>query len=178
MINRLIRTGVLLGCLAATRLWADAPASFKVSDFTFTRPLNWEWVPTSSSMRKAQLKVTDAKSKASAEVVFFYFGPGQGGDAAANVERWLNQFEEPRDKINAKTETVTVGKHKVTFVQGEGTYRSGMPGMAQTPMAGYGLAGAIIEDSQGNVFVRMTGPKDVVKASLADFKKMVESGLK
>lgn len=178
MTRQSIKTCVFVSLLAAAPLFAAAPATFKVSGFAFTRPATWEWVQTSSSMRKAQLKVTDAKSNAGAEVIFFYFGPGQGGDVQANVDRWLGQFDEPRDKINARTETVTVGKHKVTYVEAEGTYHSGMPGMTQASLPGYGLAGAIIEDQAGNVFVRMTGPKDLVKASLAEFKKMVESGLK
>ena len=75
-------------------------------------------------------------------------------------------------------EDVTVGNHKVTYVQAEGTYKSGMPGGPQTPMPDYALAGAIIEASEGSVFVRMTGPKTLAKASLADFKKMVEGALK
>jgi len=129
-------------------------------------------------MRKAQLKVTDSKSKASADVIFFYFGPGNGGGTKANVERWYGQFKEPRDKINPRSEEVTIGKHKVTYVQAEGTYMSGMPGGPQTPMPGFALAGAIVEAEQGSVFVRMTGPKELVNVSLAEFKKMVESGLK
>ena len=157
---------------------AEAPATFKVSEFTFKRPADWEWVEQTSQMRKAQLKVTDSKSKATADVIFFYFGPGNGGGTKANVERWYSQFQEPRDKINPRSDETTIGKHKVTYVQAEGTYLSGMPGGPQTPMPGFALAGAIIEAEQGSVFVRMTGPKDLVNASLAEFKKMVESGLK
>jgi hypothetical protein len=157
---------------------AEGPAKFKVSEFTFTRPGEWEWVPTSSAMRKAQLKITDAKSKGAGEIIFFHFGQGDGGGTKANVERWYGQFKEPRDQIKPRSEEVTVGKHKVTYVEAEGTYLSGMPGAAQTPMSGYALAGAIIEADQGNVFIRMTGPKDLVKNSLPEFKKMVESALK
>lgn len=164
--------------LSAFSLRAEAPAAFKVSEFTFTRPTKWEWMETTSAMRKAQLKVVDAKSKDSADVIFFHFGQGDGGGTKANVERWFGQFKEPRDQIKAKSEEVTVGKHKVTYVEGEGTYMSGMPGGAQTPMSGYALAGAIIESAQGSVFVRMSGPKDLVKASIPEFKKMVESALK
>jgi hypothetical protein len=169
----------LLGAtLCTTVRGAEAPATFKVSEFTFTRPAKWEWVATTSAMRKAQLKIPDANSKASADVIFFHFGQGDGGGTKANVERWYGQFKEPRDQIKPKSEEVTVGKHKVTYVEAEGTYMSGMPGAAQTPMSGYALAGAIIEAEQGNVFIRMTGPKSLVKDSLADFKKMVESALK
>ena len=159
-------------------LLADPPATFRVSEFTFSRPAAWEWVEAASPMRKAQLKVPDPQSKESAEVVFFHFGPGDGGGTKANVERWFSQFQESRDQINARSEEVAVGKHKVTHVQAEGTYLSGMPGAAQTPMPDYALAGAIVEADQGSVFIRMTGPKELVKASLPAFKKMVESALK
>jgi len=80
--------------------------------------------------------------------------------------------------LNSKIEETTVGSTKITYAQAEGTYNSGMPGGQLTPMTDYALTGAIIESDEGNVFVRMTGPKALVKASVADFKKMVESGLK
>ena len=157
---------------------ADAPATFKVSEFTFSRPANWEWVESASPMRKAELKVVDEKTKAKAEVVFYHFGQGGAGGTQANVDRWLGQFVEPRDKINAKTEESAVGKHKVTYVSAEGTYKSGMPGGPQTPMPNYALLGAIIEASDGSVFIKMTGPKELTKTATADFKKMLESALK
>jgi hypothetical protein len=171
------RIGTLGTLFFAVQLFAEAPATFKVSEFTFKRPAAWEWVEVTSQMRKAQLKVVDPKIKGSGDVIFFHFGPGNGGGTKPNIERWYSQFQEPRDKINARSEETTIGKHKVTYVQAEGTYMSGMPGGPQTPMAGAALAGAIIEAEQGNIFIRMTGPKELVTASLADFKKMVESGL-
>ena len=154
---------------------AEAPATFKVGEFSFQRPAKWEWVKP-SSMRAAELKVNDAKGKA--EVVFFNFGGGQGGGTKANIDRWLSKFQEPRDKINAKTEETTLGKRKVTYVHGQGTYLSGIPGEAPTPLKDHALLGAIIESDQGNVFVRMTGPIEVVKGAEGDFKKMIESGVK
>lgn len=157
---------------------AEAPKTFKVGEFTFSRPPGWEWVEPTSSMRKAQLKVPDAARKQSAEVIFFYFGEGNGGGTKANVDRWLGQFQEPKDKINSKVEEVTVGKRRVTYVQAEGTYMSGMPGGAKTAEPGSMLMGAIIESEQGNVFIRLTGPVTVAKASKDDFRKMVEGALK
>ena len=169
---------VLAWALSTGQLLAQAGATFKVSDFTFTKPAKWESVEVTSQMRKAQLKITDPQGKGTADVIFFHFGPGDGGGTKANVDRWFGQFKEPRDQIKAKTEEVTVAGHKVTYVQAEGTYLSGMPGGPQAPMTGYALAGAIIEAAQGSVFIRMTGPQALVKDSLADFKKMVESALK
>jgi len=157
---------------------ADAPATFKVSEFTFKRPDKWEWVEVTSAMRKAQLKVISADKKENAEVIFFHFGQGGGGDVKANVDRWLGQFQEPKDKLKSKVEEVTIGKRKLTYVQAEGTYRSGMPGGPTTPQPNSSLLGTIIESDAGNVFVRMTGPNALVKASTDEFKKMVEGAVK
>ncbi|MBL9127185.1 MAG: hypothetical protein JNL97_06045 [Verrucomicrobiales bacterium] len=50
-----------------------------------------------------------------------------------------------------------------------------MPGGPQTPKPGFALLGAIVEDPAGSVFVRFTGPKALVDAGTAEFKKMVAS---
>jgi hypothetical protein len=174
-LNFFCVTSLILGSNASA---ADAPKTFKVGEFTFTRPPAWEWVEATSSMRKAQLKVSDASKKQSAEVIFFYFGEGSGGGTKANVDRWLGQFQEPKDKINSKVEEVTVGKRKGTYVQAEGTYMSGMPGGPKTAQPDSMLMGAIIESDQGNVFIRLTGPATLAKASKDDFRKMVEGAMK
>jgi len=169
---------LLLGVGVFDLCAADGPATFKVSEFNFQRPSQWEWVEVNSAMRKAQLKVVGAGAKEAAEVVFYYFGAGSGGGTDANVARWLGQFEEPKEKTHAQVDPVTVGQTKVTYVKAEGTYRSGMPGGPVTPMANYALVGAVIEGAEGSVFVKMTGPAAVAKAAQADFRKMVESALK
>lgn len=176
------RFQILLLCIAAFSVdfcaRAGDAATFKVGDITFTRPDKWESVPA-SGMRAAQLEVTDADGKTSADVVFFQFGPGGAGGTKANVDRWLGQFVEPRDQIKSKVEDVTVGKTKVTYVSAEGTYKSGMPGGPTSAMPDYALMGAMVGNEGDNViFIKMTGPKGLVKSATADFKKMVESGLK
>lgn len=179
MLNKHIAAGFLSLALAVTSsLAADAPASFKVGEVQFKRPAKWSWIESTSPMRKAQLKVASADGKDSAEVVFFHFGEGNGGGTTANVERWLGQFQEPRDKIQSKVSETSVGSHKITYVQAQGTYLSGMPGGPKTPLPGTMLRGAIIENEGGNVFIRMTGPVAHVTALEGDFRGMVESGLK
>jgi len=176
---KLLRS-VLLCCSA---LWLTAtvhaagPETFKVSEFTFNRPGSWDWVEVQSQMRKAQLKLTAKDAKEPGEVIFYFFGPQSGG-TKANVERWFGQFQEGRDKINAKTTEKKFAKAMVTYVSAEGTYKSGMPGAVPTPKPGFALLGAIVEGSEGSVFVRMTGPAALVKGARPDFEKMIESGLK
>jgi hypothetical protein len=176
--NTLLAFAVSTFASAWFALAAEAPATFQVSEFTFKRPPAWEWIETTSAMRKAQLKVLSADKKESAEVVFYYFGRGGGGGTQANVDRWLGQFQEPREQIKAKVEEVTVNKRKVTYVQAEGTYLSGMPGGPKTPQPDSMLLGAVLESESGNVFVKMTGPAALAKASTTEFKQMVEGALK
>jgi hypothetical protein len=152
---------------------AEAPASFKVGEFTFSRPTGWEWLEPAPPMRKAHLKA--AKAGQEAEVIFFFFGAGGGGGTQANIDRWLGQFKEPRAELKSKTEQGTAGGRKVTYVQAEGTYMSGMPGGTRTAQPNSMLLGAILESDAGNVFVRMTGPAKLVTDSQPDFRKMIDS---
>jgi hypothetical protein len=173
---------VSLALLAAASLAsvvqaAEGPATFKAGEFTFQRPANWRWVETTSSMRKAQLAIADADRQETAEVIFFHFGEGNGGGTEANIERWLRQFREPKDHLQSKVEEVTVNKRKVTYLEAQGTYMSGMPGGPTTPRPNSMLLGAILESDQGNVFIRLTGPVKLAQASKQEFRKMVESGL-
>src|ERR1043166_8393829 len=127
-------------------------------------------------MRKAQMKINGKDNQPGAEVVFFYFGEGGGGGTQANIDRWLGQFQEPKEKLHPKVEETTIKKHKVTFVQVEGTYMSGMPGASRSPQPNSMLFGAILESDQGNVFIKLTGPAKLVRDSQETFKKMVVSG--
>lgn len=178
-MNSTLLFGGLLSLLsiASSVFGAEAPKSFKVGEFNFARPTDWQWVETTSMMRKAQLKVVGENDKTTAEVVFFYFGEGGGGGTQANIDRWLAQFEEPKEKLNSRVEPATVGGRKLTYVQAEGTYLSGMPGGPKTPQPNTMLLGAILESEQGNVFVRLTGPVALARSSQGAFRKMVESGL-
>src|SRR4029077_9158791 len=116
------------------------------------------------------------KGSEKAEVSFFQFDAGQGSNAAANVTRWFSKFSAGDEK--RKTETVQSGSIKITFATTEGTFSSGMPGGPTTPMSGYALCGAILEGPNGTVFVKMTGPESLVKASGDAFKKMISEAAK
>ena len=143
-----------LGLFAMTVLQIRAadPVEFAVGEFTFDRPEGWGWVVPGSPMRKAQLATPDE-----GEVTFFFFGPGQGGSVEQNIQRWVNQFEGGAASSQAMRREETFGETKVTFVTAAGTFQSGMPGGPTTPLADYGLHGAILESEGGDVFVKMTG---------------------
>jgi hypothetical protein len=155
---------------------AENQKKFEVSEFTFKAPKGWETVESTSSMRAAELKVSKGEDKA--EVIFFYFGSGGAGGTQANIERWFRQFQEPKDQLNPKIEETSVGNTKVAYVHAEGTYLSGLPSGPKTALKDHRLLGAIVEGNRGHVFIRMTGPTELVKESTEAFKGMVEGALK
>jgi hypothetical protein len=148
---------------------AAGPVEFTVGSFTFARPESWEWMTPTSPMRKAQLSVPGKAEGPAAEVTFFHFGAGQGGSVQANVDRWFKQFSD--GYTDSKTEHA--GNTTITFVKAEGTFASGMPGGPTTAMKDYAMRGAILESSSGDVYVKMIGPKDVVKGAAPALEKMV-----
>ena len=177
--NRKMKKSLALVVLLLLAVVANSAEPIKVGTFSFALPDGWKSVPPTSSMRKAQLEITKGSEKA--EVSFFQFDAGQGGNAADNVTRWFSQFSGGDEK--RKTETVQSGSIKITFATTDGTFSSGMPGGPTTPMSGHALCGAILEGPNGTVFVKMTGPEALVKASTDAFKKMIleaakESGTK
>ena len=149
-----------------------APAQkFTVAGKQFSAPASWKKVQPASNMRKAQF------STGGTEIVFFYFGGGQGGGTQANVNRWIGQFENPRD-IESTSATAGKNKTKITTVSAKGTYLSGPPFGQKVPKAGFALRGAIIELPDGPVFIKMTGPAKEVSAAAAAFDKMARSAFK
>jgi len=162
--------GIVITALVASALPVcaePAPETFPVGGLTFKRPSDWAWVPLQSSMRKAQLAVPGAESGKTADITFFHFGPSGGGDLDSNVQRWLRQFQSAPG--SEKVESKTIAGRKTTLVTTVGTFSSGMPGQPAAPMENYALLGAIIEDAEGSVFVKMTGPKETVSAATAKF---------
>jgi hypothetical protein len=140
-----------------------------VAGLTMTPPENWIAEKPDSAMRAAQFKLRGEAGDASA--VIFYFGTGQGGDAAANVQRWIGQFKNPGDAaVPAVSETSATERDgmKITFVRVTGTYApSPMGPMAkpEPPIEDASLRGYIIEGAPGgSVFVKVTGPTSTVDA--------------
>ena len=170
---------LLLAALALATLHAADPSSFAVGSFNFKRPAALAWVAVDpAGMRKAQLYAGDPKDPAKrAEIVFFHFGAGVGGGVDANIQRWLGQFTPGEKDPKPIVEKAEVKGTKLTRVRAEGTFASGMPGGPTTPQPNSALLGVILESPNGDVFVKMTGPGDVVKANAQNFEDLIKSAL-
>lgn len=173
----MLKTLVIPVLFLAAALSLQAETS--VAGVTFKSHGSWQSATPTSAMRAAQWTIPPRKSGTdSGEVVLFYFGAGQGGDAQSNVQRWLKTMSAPTGgRAEGEMKERTVSGMKVTEVVVYGTYASGMPmsGVPPMPKAGYGLVGVIIEGPQGNLFIRLIGPEALVKAQLPAFRQFIDS---
>lgn len=143
----------------------------------WTAPAGWK-AEAARPTRAATYTIPTAAGAGPAECVVNYFGPGQGGTVAANVERWTSQVLGANGKpAPAKVTTRRVRGITITIVDSSGAY-AGMGGPMVSnpkPVAGYRLLGAIAEGPQGNVFFKFTGPSRVVAGQQEAFDRLLAS---
>jgi hypothetical protein len=155
------------------------PGGASAGEVRWTAPKEWTEVTPSSQMRRAQYRLpavsTDTED---GECVVYYFGAGQGGDAQANIQRWVAQFSGPGSESPLTTE-IKVGDLTVRRVEVGGTYTpspmSMMGGPAPQPKPGSILLGAIVPGPDSNWFFKCTGPEKTMKANRARFDALLGS---
>lgn len=157
---------------------AEAPAGAPVvvASLAWDVPPGWEPAAVTSPMRKAAFTIP-GDDGTSAEVVFFSFGAGQGGDAEANLARWARQVvDEAGDPVVPEIGLIESGTRRTTTAVYRGTFLSGRPGTEPTPVPGSVLLGAVVEGGpEGSVFIKLVGPAGVVDANTAAWKAFLES---
>lgn len=146
---------------------APASSSASTGDLQFKTPDGWTSEAPSSSMRVAQYQLPVAEGDAeAASLVIFYFGAGQGGSVEANLDRWMNQIQQPdggSSKDKARTETLTVNGMKVTLLDVSGTYAGGdMGGGSSQAKSHYRMRAGVIETPKGAYFIKLVGPEKTV----------------
>jgi len=140
-------------------------------------PAAWVEEQPSSSMRRAQYRVPG--DAGDAQCVVYYFGPGQGGDAESNADRWGQQFTRPDGGSPADAlvkRQIDVGGIPVLLAETTGTYNGGfMAGGSGDTLEGQMLLGAIAEGPDANWFFKLTGPEATVRAHREAFEGMIGS---
>jgi len=153
-----------------------APTERPAAEVSWNAPEGWQEVPPASSMRWTQWQV--AGDAGQGECVVFFFGPGQGGDAQSNADRWAGQFED-NDARAYTTEQKTVGDIQLLLVDVKGSFLEAAtmaPGASDTTHSDWGLLGAIAELPNGNRwFFKFTGPAATIDANREGFMNMMDS---
>ena len=142
-----------------------------VGDVMFTISDAWDPVPVNGSMRKAQFRVSGHGSHGDGVVIFYHFAPGRGGSTEANIERWRRQFVDPAERSAAKVEQFSFPHHNIVYFQGIGDVHNGPGNILER----YGFLGGIVENLNGSIFIRFSGPRELVEKSVNSFQKMLIS---
>jgi len=150
-------------------------------DYMLTNlPDGWTRTEPTSAMRLAQVSLAAAAGdKNPAELAIFHF-PGTGGTAAANIERWQNQFTGPKGEPgsqSAKTDTMMVGLLTVitTDVTGTQIASGGMTGSGPAAdLPNMRMIASVIETPSGNWFVKAVGASKTMAAHEGKIREFVK----
>lgn len=153
--------------------------SFPVGNLQFTIPAKWRIEMVQSPVRGGQWRVPPLRPDGEGgEVVAFYFGKGIGGSPKENVEAWVGTMFNAEGHPSAyEIKRHEMGSFKISQVVMFGTYNQAvsLPGIPPQPKSNYGLLGAVIENPEGNIYWRFTGPEALITANLPLFNKIVDS---
>lgn len=145
----------------------------------YTTPAGWQTRPPSTSMRVAEFVIPKANGdRDDADLIIYYFGPGGGGGAEANIQRWIGQMLQPGGQpSNARRETRVIHGLKVSMVDVSGTYVAEMsPGASEHyDKPNYRLRAAVVETPHGSYYIKMTGPAKTMAAAGAAYDKFMAS---
>ncbi len=138
----------------------------KLRDLVLNLPKDWAASDTVNNMRLATYDIPPVKGdKEKGELAISTFG-GDGGGVAANLQRWIGQFEE--DGREAAVKKGTVGENAYHIADISGTYKKsvGPPILGKsTPAKGYRMLGVIVQvKGKGVYFLKLTGPDATVNA--------------
>ncbi len=145
-----------------------------VAGIRWTVPSSWSAAPARQMRVTTYTIPAAAGDTEGAECGVFFFGSEQGGSVQMNIDRWVQQFENPK---GPEQSTKEVNGLKVVLVKIAGTYLApGGPMMQATGKhENYRLLGAIVAAPEGSVFFKLTGPAKTVGAAEKDFNALVQS---
>jgi hypothetical protein len=173
--------GPLHGQEAATK---DTPATkdgevLKLADgrIFLTKPPSWRTVKPKSTIIQYEFQAPlDAKETARVTIM------SASGGIDANIKRWIGQFDGLTES-DADVVKKEIDKTTAHIVELEGTYKESMggpfaPGGPTKKLENYAMLGTILELADGStVFIKMTGPKNIVADERKGFLAMID-GLK
>jgi hypothetical protein len=176
LINGVVATALLL---LATAVSPAGPGAVRLLDLESVIDAGWEEEQPTSTMRLLQYRVAGAAGAGNATFVVYYFGAGQGGSNAANIERWQSQFTTADGgPVEPVVTASKAGDLPVTLVELRGSYARSL-GMGQRVEAqpDHTLLAAIVETPKGNLFAQLHGPAATVAPARAAFEAFL-AGLK
>jgi hypothetical protein len=170
----LCQTALLITALPFTA--AAQATTVALLDYRATVPAGWTATAPTSRMRLAEYTV--ATTAGPAEAVVYFFGPGQGGSADANLARWKGQFSTPDGspvyeritRDSTRTARLTIAEYRGTYARGVGA-GSGPDGARPNNT----LIAVVAETRSGTLFFQLFGANAAVAASRTAYLGFIRS---
>jgi hypothetical protein len=142
---------------------------------TWDTPEGWQEVTADESSGMAGMRLINLTFGPNGEgECYFSAMPGDAGGLAANVNRWRAQMglgEMSEEEITALPTKTFLGRD-ATFVSLEGDFKA--MGASEAKV-GYRMIGLVQPAPQFTLFVKMTGPRELVTANEAAFEQFCQS---
>ena len=174
-----ISLALLFGCRRESSHRTYVEKAFVLSDsarFPGER-LDWErpgsWVrELPKGMRLASFNIVEKGRTASCTIVQL---AGQGGDMEANIQRWMGQLKMVRFDSEEMSAFLKRQDTLVTATGQRGIYVDLTKVMTGDMTASESILGAVIPLEKSTVFVKMMGPKTILKNQEEAFRSLCES---
>jgi hypothetical protein len=143
--------------------------------FTWDTPMGWKEAPIDPASPMAGMRLINLSFGPNGEgECYLSMMPGEAGGLEANINRWRKQMGLPdfTPEEFAKLTSKKLFGRDSTFVSFDGDFK-GMG--AEAAKKGYRLLGLVQPTPQFTLFVKMTGPKDLVAANEAAFDQFCQS---
>jgi hypothetical protein len=172
---RLLFTSLIATTIVATSIAAT---------LKFDAPAGWVSKTPSSTMRVAEWTLpAPSKTGEDATLTLYFFGAAMGGNAQANIDRWVGQMAQPDGKPSKDVAKISMQTNpnglKTTTVDVSGTYVAEVtPGSAEHfNKAGWRQIAVLVETPGGPYFVKAVGPSDAIakwEATIKDFLNSIK----
>lgn len=141
----------------------------------WTTPDGWKEAPASTSGGMAGMRLINLTFGPNGEGECYLSAmPGNAGGLEANVNRWRTQMGQPAYTAEdlAKLPIRSFLGREATYVAFDGNFKGMGAADAKT---GYRLLGLVQPAPEFTLFVKMTGPKELVTANEAAFDQFCQS---
>ena len=143
----------------------------RAGKITLTVPQSWEQKPQGNRMRLAEFEVPAAEGDTElGEFVVFHFENG-AGSVAANIQRWVNQFDKEGRKEKIVSGESPQGKY--TLVDLTGTYNKSIGPPIQKKskrLEDWRVLNVMLQTDSGDYFLKLDGPKKTIGAVEKEFR--------
>lgn len=151
----------------------NQPAAPQENPLTWTAPEGWTDAPAGGS--PGGMRLIDLRFGPNGEGECYLSAmPGKAGGLEANVNRWRTQMGQPAytpDELSKLPKKPFLNRDS-TFVKFEGDFKSVG---ATEARKGYQLLGLVQEAPEFTLFVKMTGPKELIQKNEAAFDQFCQS---